>query len=524
MDEVIPKARPETRSAMLLAQLSHEIRAPLMGIRVLMQGLAAGHMPIQLFDEVEQSVQYLLNLSEGYLHRALEQSRAHASPQMFDLSDVVLAAINLVKRRAHDKQLRLLVDWHSIHLRVTGNPLPIQQVLINLLSNAIQYTDQGHVHVAACAAPSASGGAMLTLLVSDTGRGMGGPQAARAFEPFVRLHPEDRHTPGFGLGLSIVKELTEASGGDAMAIDSPHGGLQVLATLGVAGVSPAPAQWQGAACTRQFWILDHSAPARQALTQDLRAMGVRDVQAPVVADMAQQLATLRAGDVLAVDESLTPADLRCLAETLALAGHSDDVLWLSLSESPDLNLPPSTMHVPRLGPPQRWLAQLERAAGQAPAKARAPTLATPAMGPLGRRRLPREHQGKSLLLVEDNLVNQTIVREYLRGVGFEVLTAKNGQEALDVLSHQAIDLVLTDLTMPVLDGVDMVREIRQRGLDLPVMALTGSTEHERLLSCCRAGMTACLSKPLDLDQALLALVAALDGQMSHLNRPHGKSA
>ena len=397
MDEAAPKVEPEARSAMLLAQLSHEIRAPLTGIRLLMQSIAVGHMPSKLFDEVEQSVQYLINLSDAYLHRVRAQTQGHEPlHETFELAIVVREVIDLVKRRAHDKKLQLIVDWHRVNLCVTGNPLAVKQILINLLSNAIQFTPHGHVHVAACVAPTALGGFMLTLLVSDTGPGMGSAHARRAFEPFVRLDPREAH-PGHGLGLSIVKELTEASGGDVMAIDSPAGGLQVLATLKVARVIETPV--------------------------------------PLWADADK-------------DAGAQPC---CQPRASAKAGNE----------------------------------------------------------PTPREQLPHEHHGKSVLLVEDNPVNQIIVGDYLRSVGFHVLTAENGADALAVLAHENVDLVLTDLSMPVLDGAGMVREIRRQGMDLPVVALTGATEPEVRLSCSHAGMTAYLTKPLDLDHAIHDLVAAL---------------
>lgn len=400
MKEVFPNTAPEARNAMLLAHLSHEIRAPLTSIRKLVQGIAAGTMSSTLADEVEQAVQYLLNLSESYLHRVRAETQRDALPQeAFDLATVVREAIALVEYRADDKQLRLLVDWHSVQLHVTGSPLPVKQILVNLLSNGIKYTEKGHVRLAACVAPAAGGGSMLTLIVSDTGRGLNGQAATHAFEPFVRLHQEGHHTPGFGLGLAVVKELAEASGGDVMAMDAPDGGLQVLVTL----------------------KSDHVQAVPLALLQ-------------------------------ATTEGLVSS-------------------------------PPQPCGA---GLPSRCL-------------------------------LPERHRGKSLLLVDDSAVNQVIVGDYLRTIGFEVLMAANGAEALEVLDREAIALVLTDLSMPVLDGHGLLQEIRRRGLTMPVVALTGESQPAIRLSCRQAGMAAYLTKPLDYNQALNDLVEALDNATAQKN-------
>jgi CheY-like chemotaxis protein len=409
MNQVSPDVNTqEARSAMLLAQLSHEIRAPLTGIRWLMQSIAAGHMPSKLFDEVEQSVQYLLNLSESYLHRVRAETPSEAAPQEdFDLATVVQEAIDLVKHKADEKQLGLIVDGLSVNLQVHGDPLQIKQILVNLLSNGIKYTEKGHVRVAACVAPASGGGSMLTLIVSDTGRGMSGPKSAHAFKPFVRLHPNDLQSPGYGLGLAIVKELAEASGGDVMAIDSPEGGLQVLVSVKMAH-APAP--------VHSLQATSDQAPARL---------------------------------------STWPGDIRL---------------------------------------PDRCV-------------------------------LPERHRGKCLLLVDDSMVNQIIVGEYLRAIGFEVHMAAHGADALEAMEREAVDLVLTDLTMPVLDGHGLLQEIRRRGMDMPVVALTGEARPETRSSCRQSGMAACLTKPLDHPQALNDLVEALDNhaalRINHQERGSG---
>jgi CheY-like chemotaxis protein len=204
--------------------------------------------------------------------------------------------------------------------------------------------------------------------------------------------------------------------------------------------------------------------------------------------------------VLICDESMM-ATAGAWLDDLLLSHVDVQVAWLSDA------IEPSGLRdkdqLPRLVTPTHLLAHLGlMARGH-------PRLATQATE---RSVLPVVHQGKSLLLVDDNRVNQIIVGDYLCSVGFQVLTAENGEEALDVLTRHAVDLVLTDLSMPVLDGPSMVREIRRRGSHVPVVALTGATEPEVRVSCEHVGMAAYLTKPLEVDQALAQLVAVLDAQ------------
>lgn len=490
----------EVGSAMLLAQLSHDIRAPLAGIRLLMQGLGRDSQCSALVDEVEQSVQYLLNLSESYLHMVRTETRLEGpSEGGFDLTTVVTEALNLVKRRAEEKQLRLIVDWHSVDLRVQGIALPIKQILINLLTNAIKFTQTGHVVVAVRVASGRSEGAALTLLVSDTGPGLKDDVAARAFEPFVQLHGADSaHPHGFGLGLAIVKSLAEMSGGGVSAADLPGGGLQVSVTLKSDWTRKVPPVAHRPTWVRACWVLDAYAPAGLALVRDLQAMGVHEARWLSATHWAQHLHELQSGDLVICDESLWAAAGPWLTrETQAMARVS----VVHMSDVPGPALPPGVHRSPRIAPSAHLMAH------------HLPSL--PAMPPMGvppkdRPKLPEKHQGKSLLLVDDSRVNQIIVGDFLRALGFHVLMADNGADALEVVSGIEVDLVLTDLAMPVLDGLGLLQEIRKRALWMPVVALTGTSAPEVRSACLRNGMAAYLVKPLDFDEALDTLVATLE--------------
>jgi CheY-like chemotaxis protein len=229
-------------------------------------------------------------------------------------------------------------------------------------------------------------------------------------------------------------------------------------------------------------------------------MGLSKVHGLSSLDVAHPPPGLRTGDVVICDESIK-ASAGAWLDPLVLSRSGVQVAWLSDAVEPS-GLRDADQ-LPRLDTPMRLLEhlgllELRRPLGPAPASERAV--------------LPEVHQGKSLLLVDDSRVNQIIVGDYLCSVGFQVLMADHGAEALDLLTRHAFDLVLTDLSMPVLDGASMVREIRRRGLHVPVVAPTGAIEPEMRASCRQAGMAAYLTKPLEVDLALAQLVAVLDGQ------------
>jgi CheY-like chemotaxis protein len=458
----------DTRSAMLLAQLSHDIRAPLAAIRVLLTGIRQGGGQHSLVDEVEQSVQYLLNLSESYLHMVRADTLdAHVAEGEFDLTPVLLDAVNLVKRRLADKPLRLIVDWRSADLRVQGQALPIQQILVNLLSNAIKFTPSGHVHVAVQVPPSRPTGAALTLVVTDTGPGLQDQATARAFEPFVQLHGQDAVNPhGFGLGLAIVKSLAEMLGGGVVATDMPEGGLRVSATLKMDWAHAAPVCTPHPALVRACWVLDAHEQAGQALAQGLQALGVRSARCLSGFEFSSRLQGLQPGDLVVCDASFRPAAAAWLASLVLRV--KPGVGFVLLSDAPAPAEPDGVVRVARIGVPAR------------------------------------------VLVVDDSRVNQIVVGDYLSMLGFGVQTADHGHEALELLAREDVDLVLTDLDMPVMGGAGLLQAVRVRGQKVPVVVLSGSAEPDVRTACLDAGMAGYLIKPLDFERALGTLVAVLD--------------
>jgi CheY-like chemotaxis protein len=492
----------DTRSAMLLAQLSHDIRAPLAAIRVLLTGIRQGGGQHSLVDEVEQSVQYLLNLSESYLHMVRADTLdAHVAEGEFDLTPVLLDAVNLVKRRLADKPLRLIVDWRSADLRVQGQALPIQQILVNLLSNAIKFTPSGHVHVAVQVPPSRPTGAALTLVVTDTGPGLQDQATARAFEPFVQLHGQDAVNPhGFGLGLAIVKSLAEMLGGGVVATDMPEGGLRVSATLKMDWAHAAPVCTPHPALVRACWVLDAHEQAGQALAQGLQALGVRSARCLSGFEFSSRLQGLQPGDLVVCDASFRPAAAAWLASLVLRV--KPGVGFVLLSDAPAPAEPDGVVRVARIGVPARVLAHLLPPQAELQ---RASTL-DHGLAPL----LPARHRGKRVLVVDDSRVNQIVVGDYLSMLGFGVQTADHGHEALELLAREDVDLVLTDLDMPVMGGAGLLQAVRVRGQKVPVVVLSGSAEPDVRTACLDAGMAGYLIKPLDFERALGTLVAVLD--------------
>jgi signal transduction histidine kinase/CheY-like chemotaxis protein len=506
------KERAESASiakTRFLANMSHELRTPLnavIGAAQLLQSHDGGSAPSHLVEAIRSSGLSLLGLIENILDVSrIETGALELSPEDFNLLDCVDAAVATAAVSARIKGLQMaciadpaLASWRH------GDPLRLRQILLNLLGNAVKFTLEGEVvlRVGPGSAPD-----RVRIVVSDTGIGISAALLPHVFEPFRQADEgSNRRFGGSGLGLAITRQLVVAMGGQVVA-------RSVLGQGSVFEVElPLPMARQAAAEPAPLgqtvvYFEPHEASA-QALGALLERLGCQAHRCHSPADLRDWLAgpaaeagadqawLLAATDGVAtwntLEDSLSRLDLQ-------------RVVGMTMHDLPTVETARGHLRMTRnlIKPVLRSVlaSRLGSFGDSRPGELSAaggPAVAVPAA--------PRH-----VLVVEDDLLNQTIVCAMLHNAGHRTSTARDGASALDQIGRERFDMVLMDWQMPDMDGLEVTRRLRagavgRSGKVVPIVALTANAFAEDRAACLAAGMNDFLTKPV-LAASLEAAVA-----------------